>query len=58
MAQLSAWSLSALVQRRSQTWIQFAHGVLPNNSFKPSPLRGLGAGAMIEPSPRPLSRPA
>ena len=40
MAQLSAWSLSALVQRRSQTWIQFAHGVLPNNSFKPTPLRG------------------
>jgi len=30
----------------------------PNNSFKPSPLRGLGAGAMIEPSPRPLSGPA
>ena len=29
-----------------------------NNSFKPSPLRGLGAGAMIEPSPRPLSVPA
>ena len=27
----------------------------PNNSFKPSPLRGLGAGAMIEPSPGPLA---
>ena len=30
----------------------------PNNSFKPSPLRGLGAGAMIESSPVPLSGPA
>ena len=29
-----------------------------NNSFKPSPLRGLGAGAMIVPSPRPLRCPA
>ena len=30
----------------------------PNNSFKPSPLRGLGAGAMIVPTPRPLIGPA
>ena len=30
----------------------------PNNSFKPSPLRGLGAGAKIVPTPRPLSGPA
>ena len=30
----------------------------PNNSFKPSPLRGLGAGAKIVPTPRPLSVPA
>ena len=30
----------------------------PNNSFKPRPLRGLGAGAMIGPSPRPLRCPA
>ena len=30
----------------------------PNNSFKPSPLRGLGAGARIVPTPRPLSVPA
>ena len=29
-----------------------------NNSFKPSPLRGLGAGAMIVSSPRPLRCPA
>ena len=29
-----------------------------NNSFKPSPLRGLGAGAKIVPTPRPLSVPA
>jgi hypothetical protein len=28
-----------------------------NNSLKPSPLRGLGAGAMIEPSPRPQIGP-
>ena len=32
--------------------------VPPNNSFKPSPLRGLGAGAKIVPTPRPLSGPA
>ena len=30
----------------------------PNNSFKPSPLRGLGAGAKIVPTPRPLIGPA
>ena len=30
----------------------------PNNSYKPSPLRGLGAGAKIVPTPRPLSGPA
>lgn len=29
--------------------------VPPNNSFKPSPLRGLGAGARIVPWLRPLS---
>ena len=29
----------------------------PNNSFKPSPLRGLGKGARIVPLPQPAQRP-
>ena len=35
-----------------------ARALSPNNSFKPSPLRGLGAGAKIVPTPRPLRCPA
>ena len=54
-------TLTACRQNRSQDYSMsgaYGMGLRPNNSFKPSPLRGLGAGAKIVPTPRPLSGPA
>ena len=51
--------------KRHQNWLwlqpdkeRSTAGLPANNSFKPSPLRGLGAGAKIVPTPRPLIGPA
>src|SRR6478672_11542964 len=58
--------LASCKKRSSVSGLGSSHGVLvkshgwhrSNNSLKPSPLRGLGAGAMIGPSPMPQSGPA